>query len=179
MGLEDKLKEAGELVEFKKGDIVFAQGKSDDYLYKVKKGCLKAYYITNSGKEYVKSFILENDYIASLNAYRLPDVCCKYSLVSLEPSVLLRLKLSVIFDIIKQDPTVTISIFNILINILLKKEKREFEFLCLSAEERFTQIKKEMPGLLTRATQYDIAGYLGITPVALSRIKTRTSKLER
>ncbi|VAW83035.1 cAMP-binding proteins - catabolite gene activator and regulatory subunit of cAMP-dependent protein kinases [hydrothermal vent metagenome] len=177
MQLEKILAQAGELIEYKKGDIIFAQGKFDDYLYNVKQGCLKAYYITDSGKEYVKSFIIENDFIASLSSYRSPDENCKYSLVCLEKSVLLRLKLSHIFKIIEQEPTLAVHIFDMLINILLKKEQREFEFLCLSAEERYFQIKQYRPELFNRATQYDIAGYLGITPVALSRIKTRTAKM--
>ncbi len=177
MGIETKLSKAGELVEYKKGEIVFTQGKPDNFLYSVKKGCLKAFYITDSGKEYVKSFLLENDYIASLSSYRSPDMLCKYNLVCLESSLLLRLKLSTIFDIIQEDPSITLDVFNLLINILLKKEQREYEFLCLSAEERYERIKKQTPELLVRATQYDIAGYLGITPVALSRIKSRTSKV--
>lgn len=55
--------------------------------------------------------------------------------------------------------------------LYITKEKREFEFLRLSATERYEAFCRENPGLAERVPQYHIASYLGITPVALSRIK--------
>jgi len=60
-----------------------------------------------------------------------------------------------------------------LIELAIKKERREYEFLCLSAPQRFALLKQRSPELVSRLTQNDIARYLGITPVALSRIKQR------
>lgn len=51
------------------------------------------------------------------------------------------------------------------------KEKREREFLLLSATERYTIFKEEFPGLEHRIKQHHIASYLGISPVSLSRLK--------
>ena len=53
----------------------------------------------------------------------------------------------------------------------MKKERREYEFLCLSAEERYRLLIKRSPDLVRQVTQNEIARYLGITPVALSRIR--------
>ena len=64
---------------------------------------------------------------------------------------------------------------NSLISLAIKKERREYEFLCLSAPERFALLKQRDPELVAKLTQNDIARYLGITPVALSRIKQRQS----
>ena len=61
-----------------------------------------------------------------------------------------------------------------LLQFAMKKEKREFEFLCQSAEERFRMLAKNSPSLVEKVTQNDLARYLGITPVGLSRIKKRT-----
>jgi len=55
----------------------------------------------------------------------------------------------------------------------MKKEQGEFEFLCMSAEERFCRIAEVSPTLLEKVTQNDLSRYLGITPVGLSRIKKR------
>ena len=62
-----------------------------------------------------------------------------------------------------------------LLELAMKKERREYEFLCLSAEDRYRLIREREPTMLGRVTQNDIARYLGITPVALSRIKSRLS----
>ena len=58
----------------------------------------------------------------------------------------------------------------------LKKELREHDLLCLSAEERYRNFLNDSPALVERITQMDMARYLGITPIALSRIKGRLSK---
>ena len=55
----------------------------------------------------------------------------------------------------------------------LKKEIREYQLLCLSAEEAYADFKRTSPDLVKRLTQIDLARYLGITPIALSRIKKR------
>ena len=58
----------------------------------------------------------------------------------------------------------------------MKKETREFELLCLTAEDRYRRLVSSHPTLFARVTQNDVARYLGITPVGLSRIKRRVSK---
>lgn len=53
------------------------------------------------------------------------------------------------------------------------KEQREYEFLMLSAEERYRQLCTTFPELVAVLPQYQLASYIGITPVALSRIRAR------
>jgi len=53
------------------------------------------------------------------------------------------------------------------------KEQREYEFLQLSAEERYRQFCASLPDLLRHIPQHQVASYIGITPVALSRIRAR------
>lgn len=174
MQLIDHIEKHGELIEYAKGELVFRQGETNAYLYFIREGLLKAYYITSCGKKYIKTFVSENDFIGSISAYQLQK--CTYSLLCLEPSRLLRLKFTEMDGIINQDHEAAISMINMLIRVLTKKERREFEFLCFSAEERYKVIKEQSPDLLNRVTQNDIAQYLGITPVALSRIGARIKK---
>jgi CRP-like cAMP-binding protein len=56
------------------------------------------------------------------------------------------------------------------------KEQREYEFLQLTAEERYLQFCSERPEHLSHIPQHQIASYIGITPVALSRIRARVAK---
>ncbi|WP_375742082.1 Crp/Fnr family transcriptional regulator [Corallococcus interemptor] len=58
----------------------------------------------------------------------------------------------------------------------LLKERREQEFLELSAEERLVNFWEEHPHLKGRIPQRDVAAYLGITEVGLSRIVSRRRK---
>lgn len=59
------------------------------------------------------------------------------------------------------------------------KEQREYEFLQLSAEERYRQFCAERPEHLAHIPQHQVASYIGITPVALSRIRARLTKKKK
>ncbi|MEW5740104.1 MAG: Crp/Fnr family transcriptional regulator [Myxococcota bacterium] len=58
----------------------------------------------------------------------------------------------------------------------VQKEQREYEFLMLSAEERYRQFCARMPELVQHIPQHQVASYIGITPVALSRIRARSRR---
>jgi CRP-like cAMP-binding protein len=64
-------------------------------------------------------------------------------------------------------------VIEFLLALYMKKEQREYELLSLPAAERYQRLCAEDPDLIEQVTQNDIALYLGITPVALSRIKKR------
>ena len=57
-----------------------------------------------------------------------------------------------------------------------QRERREQELLMNSATERWEAFMKERPDLAGKLPQKIIASYLGITPVALSRITAPTRK---
>lgn len=56
----------------------------------------------------------------------------------------------------------------------LKKEERVTDFLLLEPDKRYKKFIQEYQSVLGRISQIDQAAYLGITNVALSRIKKRT-----
>lgn len=154
----------------KKGQFVFQQGDVNTSIYICQSGLLKAYYLTPDGKELVKSFIQEGEFIGSLIACHLAEPAT-FSLMCLEDCSLKRIPFSALQAIAENNPEVSSLMTKALIDLAIKKERREFEFLCLSAPERYALFKQRAPNLIDRVTQNDIARYLGITPVALSRIK--------
>ena len=164
----------GKAVDKKKGEHVFVQGAPDTSIYFIKSGLLKAYYTNEEGKEFVKSFLMDNDVIGSLSSAYKGDHC-SFSLVCLENSSLIKVTFSDVYDHSKMDQSIANSLIELLLKFSMKKEKREFEFLCLSAEKRYRQLEKESPILIEKVTQNDLARYLGVTPVGLSRIKKRVN----
>ena len=172
MNFHELLKAEGKVVEKTKSEHLFMQGESDGSLYYVQSGLLKAYYTSEEGKEFVKSFIAPNDIICSLtSAYS--GALCSFSLICLEDTKLLRIPFSTLSDSSKEHHEIATNMVDVLLNFSMKKEKREYEFLCLSAEQRYRLLEKNSPEIVNKVTQNDIARYLGITPVALSRIKNR------
>lgn len=173
MDFHGLLKSKGVAIEKDKGKHVFMQGDLDRDLYFVQSGLLKAYYISEDGKEFIKSFIFPNEVIGSLTSLNSGEGC-SFSLVCLEPTTLRKIPFEMLREYSKNDLEVANNMIQLLLSLAMKKEKREYEFLCLSAEKRFCNIVKTFPTILEKVTQNDLARYLGITPVGLSRIKNRT-----
>lgn len=155
-----------------KGEVVFSQGDETHYLYALVSGLVKLVYYTPDGKELIKSFIQEGDLFGSLvsqmglGGSTFSAVCLEDCTVQLLPYK--TLEKCVDGNLALKD--FTIQLFR---NLALKKEIREYEFLCLSAEARYKRFLKKHPEIVQRIAQQDLARYLGITPIALSRLKHR------
>jgi len=174
MSIQKFMQSHGQPLQKADGEHVFMQGDKDTSLYYVQEGLLKAYYVTEYGKEQIKSFFVPDVVIGSLTAVFAKDICT-YSLVCLEPCKLIKIPFETIYNQSRNDMEMAGEFIDILLNLVIKKERREYEFLCLSAEERYQYLAKQSPEFLERVTQENVAKYLGITPVALSRIKKRIS----
>ena len=96
-----------------------------------------------------------------------------FSLVCLTQCELSVVQFSDLYDASRTDPEISSAIVDYLLAFAMKKENREYELLCLSAEERYVRLRENTPDLLNLVTQNEIARYLGVTPVGLSRIKKR------
>ena len=174
MDFQQLLKTVGKQREKNSGEHIFMQGDMNKSLYFVQSGLLKAYYITEEGKESIKSFVVPENIICSLtSAYS--DEKCSFSLLCLEPTIIIEIPFSILYEYSLKDHQVANKMIEILLEFAMKKEKREYEFLCLSAEERFLKLMEINPTLINTVTQNDIARYLGVTPVGLSRIKKRNA----
>ena len=133
---------------------------------------MKAYYLSAEGKENIKSFILPGDHIGSLMASHAGK-SCSFSLVCLKQCDLTVLPFNILYQAVQTDPDISAAVVDFLLGFAMKKEVREFELLCLSAEDRYKRLLENTPDIMKLVTQNEIARYLGVTPVGLSRIKKR------
>jgi len=154
------------------GTFLIRQGEPAPQLYMICEGLVKMFYITADGKEFVKSFIAEGQFTGSLAA-QVDAGESTFSVVCLEPVKVEALPFEVIKELINEDPKVLRFFYEFFFALALKKEKREYDFLCQAPQTRYRQFMDENPNITRRVTQADVARYLGITPVALSRIRGR------
>lgn len=154
------------------GEHLIHQGEEAPNLYFIAQGLVKMFYITSNGRELVKSFLPEGSFAGSLVA-QFEQCPSTFSVVCLEPVTAEAVPFSAVEALFESCPEAQAFGFRFFQMLALKKEKREFSFLCQSPEERYRAFTEENPGLSARITQGDIARYLGITPVALSRIRGR------
>jgi len=172
MKFHEFLADQGQVIVKDKNDHLFMQGEQDNALYYIKEGLLKAYYVSEDGKEFIKSFLLPENTITNLTSSHLKEPC-SFSVVCLMPSTLIKVDFKTLYQTGLMDQSIAGTIIDMLLKLALKKERREYEFLCLPVEKRYRLMQENMPELLQKVTQNDVARYLGITPVALSRIKNR------
>lgn len=153
---------------FAKKDFIFQQGQTCRYLYVIQTGVLKGFYSDEDGKDFIKSFLFSGDVIASMAA--LQGGKASFNLQVLQPCEVIRVAYEDIERQAAQDLASANHMIKILMAFAMKKEQREYELLCLSAQQRYQALLARKPDIYDFVTQGDIAKYLGITPVALSRI---------
>ncbi len=147
-------------------------GEASEWLAFVNAGLVRFFYTTSDGREFNKSFSRENDFAGAYSAW-LTGEPARFSIQALEPCRLLRARLDDIAALFDQHPCWQ-KLGRLLVEQLyVKKEQREAEFLLDDATSRYRRFGEQYPGLEARLPQYHVASYLGITPVALSRIRGR------
>lgn len=160
---------------FAKGDIVFSQGEVCRQIYYIHTGLVKLSYLTLEGKEMVKSFITEGQIFGSMQS-QITGGASTFSAITLESIQVDALDYSILQQLINENTELQKLMLHFFQQLALKKEIREYEFLCLSARQRYQKLCHESPDLVNRVKQADLALYLGITPIALSRLKHRKQK---
>lgn len=124
-------------------------------------------------KEWIKSFIFEGGVLGSLPSVfnQKPST---YSILALEPSEVFVLHVSEFKSKLEKKNQYKEFLIQFLSTLYLKKEERVADFLLLEPDKRYKKFIQEYQSVLDRISQIDQAAYLGITNVALSRIKKRT-----
>jgi CRP-like cAMP-binding protein len=157
--------------------IVVAQGEHDAHVYIVLEGIVKLSYEDMNGAINTKSFVTEGSIIANLSA--LEGQPATYSTVAYTKARIATIPYRSL-QILMDKHHVWERVCRKLVTALaIKKERREFEFLTMTPLERWQNLQLESPDLVRRISQSELAGLIGITPVALSRIKGRQRALRQ
>lgn len=168
------LQAAARVRVFKKGEHVFSQGEKCADVFFIRRGLVKLYFDTVDGKEWIKSFVADEGIFGSRSA-QSTEQGSLFSVVCLEETEVEVFPYELFERICLSEPDIAREVFHFTQWLGLKKEMREYQLLCMSAEERYLSFIKNSSNLASRLTQVDIARYLGVTPIALSRIKKRVS----
>ena len=157
------------------GETFLRSGASAAKAGFVVKGLVKAFYLTSKGDEYIRSFTPENGLLVALTAQLRGDSVSDLTFVALEPTDL------IVFDYAHyrdrmQKHWAWQQIGRLLAEeVYLLRERRQFELLTMNAEMRLRAFMRQFPGQAARISQKDLAGYIGITPVSLSRLRAKVS----
>ena len=155
--------------------------KSGEYLFKVEdnvkdfyflsSGIARYYYLTDDGKEYNKSFAQNKGHLLSSISSVIGKYPSPFSVEILSDFTCLYISYDDFISLGEQYCSWNKLTLKIYENLIIKKEQREADFLLLNARQRYEKFMQEYPRIIGLVRNYHIASYLGITEVALSRIR--------
>lgn len=168
----------GRELSFRKKDLFVRPGDPSDRFALVLEGLFRVYRVSARGVESVKAFRTEHELIGPY-AEQLQGIASLTYIEALEPGRLLAFKSADLAALEQGHACWTQFARRVAEYHFMVKERREQEFLDLSAEERLERFQVEYPRLVGRLSQREVAAYLGITEVGLSRIMSRRKRRVR
>ena len=155
-----------------KNEYFIKAGDIPDKMAFIASGIFRVFYITENGDEKTLVFREEGRMLSAYSSF-LENKTAWFYIQALEESDLLYLSFNDYQKIMKGHQCWRDINAKYTEMLFIEKEKRESEFLSDDAKTRYEKFIIKYPGIENRINQYHIASYLGITPVALSRIKRK------
>ena len=172
---DDALKEVNKYFrysEIKKNTVVHNHGNIFNYILFIRKGLIRSYYLTDEGKDICYYFFKENDIVCDFQSF-IQDTPSEYFFESLEDCEVITLKKKYIQLLYDTVPQMQILGRKLAEYAFLKVENRLRMFMTQDLRSKYENIKKTEAEILARVPQYHIASYLGVTPEALSRFRSK------
>ncbi len=157
------------------GTILLSEGDIATKLFLVVNGCLRAYFIKESGIEITAQFFIEDQMVASFES-AMTETPSRLYIDAIEDSTIGIIQKKHFEKMIREPGPVRDHFNRFLISRLIYYMNQYASFILDNPETRYKKLLQNNPKLVSRLPQQYIASYLGITPVSLSRIKTRLRK---
>lgn len=155
-----------------RGEILLAEGAMNRHFYFVESGLIRLYSISRDGREHVLQFAPENWWLSDRNHLRHSEPSA-YFIDAIEDSSVVLLDQ----DFINRALSVS-NAFSLFHEDLLQRHinqlyRRINLLIGATATERYHAFLSDYPNIFMRVPQWMVASYIGITPEALSRIRSQ------
>lgn len=168
---KELLEEISNAISIKKGDELQVIGSVCRTIYFVKSGLLRIHYLRND-LSITESFEFENSIVARSDSLFDANPS-KKGIEAIEDSELIAITSAKLFKLYDDNPDIE-RLFRLIFERAYVKTVERIESLQFhSAEERYLNLLEDSREIIQRIPLNYIASYLGITPVSLSRIRSR------
>lgn len=181
------------LLQLEPGAVLFSAGEQHPYIYFVHRGLLRAQVLRSDDRPTTAFFPEEGDMLASMTALGSEGIRriagrdmyprsqtlraaanaeTIHTVTAIEPSLLLR----VAFRVVEHLAAAHLAWARLVMMISLMHAttmQADVRWLRSTPEQRYRVLLAEQPSLVQRVTQRDLASFLNVTDVALSRIVKR------
>jgi CRP/FNR family transcriptional regulator, anaerobic regulatory protein len=161
----------------KKGELLIAESKVNQYVSFVNRGALRMYRMIN-GQDITKYFFFENAYASEYVSFltRSPSI---HYVRAIEDCELMELHYDKVQRLYERYPVwqkfgrlIAEALF---IELCERTEQLQYQ----TPEENYLSLLETCPHIIERVSQQHIASYLGIQPESLSRIRKRLLEVRR
>jgi CRP-like cAMP-binding protein len=158
-----------------KKTMLLQEGHICNFEAYINKGCVRTYYIDETGSELTLQFAVEDWWVSDITSFHDHKPSNMF-IETLEDCELLTLNPGTKELLLQQVPAFE-RFFRILIQRhLAVVQHRLFQTIAWPAQQRYLDFLQHYPDIPQRVTQHYIASYLGISPEFLSKIRTKLAK---
>jgi len=168
----DLLADALQFRSVKKKEFLLKEQQVCEANYFVLKGCLRLYFIQETGAEQIIQFGIENWWITDQQSldWQQPS---HFYLQAVEATGLAILDRTTAAALLDRIPCLDRYFRVIAQRTFAASQQHRFFAQNLSGEERYHQFARSFPDFIQRIPQYMIASFLGFTPEFISKIRRR------
>lgn len=159
------------LIEMQRGELLISDMKLDMHSYIVIKGILRGY-VSTYYKEITFWFPKEGDIVTSTYGYFYKRKGYE-NFQALESVSLLKIDMEKMRNLYNENLEIANWSRVITEKEGILSEERHLDYILLSPEERYQKLLSTQPSLFQRVMLKEIASYIGVSPVSLSRIRAR------
>jgi len=152
--------------------VVTSEGETPNKIYVLLSGLMRTYFNSESGKQHNKKIFSPTSFVGALTAM-IKKEPSKLAYETLTECKVFEIDFELFMKLCKTDVDISNLYSKILERIFMQYEKRSLELISLDATERYVLLRKQIPNIDDLIPQFQIASYLSITPVQLSRIRKK------
>lgn len=161
-----------EVLSVKKKDILLQEGELCRRKFFVLKGCLRLFFLKETGVEQTTQFAIENWWLTDNLAF-LEQTQSSFTIQAVENSEVLAISHDAREEMLEKFPQMERYFRNVYEKAFATQQLRVKYINDYSREEIYLYFAKVQPAFLQRVPQYMLASYLGFTPEYLSEIKKK------
>ena len=158
----------------KANTIICDIGDDAKHLYFIKSGVVRTSIISDSGKIFTRALYSENEFFGPLSSM-IKGEKSTFVYEALTDCELVRSEHMEVQKLYGKHPKLMRFELKVLANVYIKMEKTIINLGTKNAKERYQKLLVRFRGIENLIPQYQIASYLGITPIQLSRIRKSLS----
>jgi len=170
-----KLQKISTFKEIEATTIITNEGEIPEKVYMLVQGIMHAYINSESGKQYNKKIFSPNSFVGALTSM-IKNKPSKLTYQALTKCKVFEVDFNKFMNLCKTDVNISNLYIKILERIFMQYERRSIELISLDATQRYIKLRQRIPNIDDLIPQFQIASFLGITPVQLSRIRKKMNE---